>query len=137
MQTYIDNMMDASKSPLFEQYKTSLKLMIEDDELLCGSDLEKSGKALKAVVEKISPVICKGVTISTMHGCPPKEIEAICSYMLTEKHLNTFVKLNPTLLGYDEVRAILDDIGFGHVVLKRRALSMTFSIQMQLLCCTD
>ncbi len=121
MQTYIDNMMDASKSPLFEQYKASLKLMIEDDELLCGSDLEKSDKALKSVVEKISPVICKGVTISTMHGCPPKEIEAICSYMLTEKHLNTFVKLNPTLLGYDEVRAILDDIGFGHVVLKRES----------------
>lgn len=121
MQTYIDNMMDASKSPLFEQYKASLKAMVEGDELLCGSDLEKSGKALEAVVEKISPVICKGVTISTMHGCPPKEIEAICSYMLTEKHLNTFVKLNPTLLGYDEVRAILDDIGFGHVVLKRES----------------
>ena len=121
MQTYIDNMMDASKSPLFEQYKAAFKRMVEDDELLCGSDLEKSAKALKAACEKISPVICKGVTISTMHGCPPKEIEAICSYMLTEKHLNTFVKLNPTLLGYDEVRAILDDIGFNHVTLKRES----------------
>ncbi len=121
MQTYIDNMMDASKSPLFEQYKAAFKAMIEDDELLCGSDLEKSGKALKDVAEKISPVICKSVTISTMHGCPPTEIEAICRYMLTEKKLNTFVKLNPTLLGYDEVRAILDDIGFNHVTLKRES----------------
>ncbi len=34
-----------------------------------------------------------------MHGCPPHEIEAICRYMLEEKGLNTFVKLNPTLLG--------------------------------------
>ena len=121
MQTYIDNMIDASKSPLFEQYKAAFKRMVEDDELLCGSDLEKSAKALKVASEKISPVICKSVTISTMHGCPPKEIEAICSYMLTEKHLNTFVKLNPTLLGYDEVRAILDDIGFNHVTLKRES----------------
>ena len=121
MQTYIDNMMDASKSPLFEQYKSALKTMIEEDELVCGSDLEKSSKALKEMVNKISPVICKGVTISTMHGCPPTEIEAICRYMLTEKHLNTFVKLNPTLLGYDEVRAILDSTGFNHVTLKRES----------------
>lgn len=121
MQTYIDNMMDASRSPLFAQYKAALKAMVDDDELLCGSDLEGHAKALRGIEERISPVICKGVTISTMHGCPPKEIEAICSYMLTEKHLNTFVKLNPTLLGYDEVRAILDDIGFGHVVLKRES----------------
>ena len=56
-----------------------------------------------------------------MHGCPPKEIEAICSYMLTEKKLNTFVKLNPTLLGYDEVRRILDLTGFNHVGLRRES----------------
>ena len=56
-----------------------------------------------------------------MHGCPPKEIEAICSYLLTEKKLDTFVKLNPTLLGYDTVRKVLDDLGFNYVVLKRES----------------
>ncbi len=121
MQTFINNMMDASRSPLFAQYKASLKSMLEDDDLLCGSDLEPHLKALKGIEDRISPVICKSVTISTMHGCPPKEIEAICSYMLTEKKLNTFVKLNPTLLGYDEVREILNDIGFNHVTLKRES----------------
>ncbi|MBR6348599.1 MAG: putative selenate reductase subunit YgfK, partial [Spirochaetales bacterium] len=121
MQTYIDSMMDASKSPLFKQYSNSLRSMIEEGGLLEGSDLEGNAKALKGLADRISPVICRGVTISTMHGCPPKEIEAICSYMLTEKKLNTFVKLNPTLLGYDEVRRILDETGFSHVGLRRES----------------
>ncbi len=121
MQTYIDNMIDAKKSPLFAQYKAALKNIIEDGNLLEGSDLEGHEKALKGLEERISANICPSVTISTMHGCPPKEIEAICSYMLTEKHLNTFVKLNPTLLGYDEVRRILDLTGFDHVGLRRES----------------
>ena len=121
MQTYIDNMIDAKKSPLFEQYRTALKIIIEDGSILEGTDLEGNEKALKGLWDRISANICPSVTISTMHGCPPKEIEAICSYMLTEKHLNTFVKLNPTLLGYDEVRRILDSIGFDHVGLRRES----------------
>ena len=121
MQTYIDNMIDATKSPLFAEYKAQLKNIIEEGDLLEGTDLEGHEKALKGLEERISANICPSVTISTMHGCPPKEIEAICSYMLTEKHLNTFVKLNPTLLGYDKVREILDSTGFKHVGLRRES----------------
>ena len=51
-----------------------------------------------------------------MHGCPPDEIERIARYLLKEKHLNTFVKCNPTLLGYDFVRKCMDDLGYGHMV---------------------
>ena len=121
MQTYIDNMIDARRSPLFEEYKAILRSLIEEGGILGGTDLEGHEKALKGLENRISPNISPSVTISTMHGCPPKEIEAICSYMLTEKHLNTFVKLNPTLLGYDEVRNILDTIGFTHVGLRRES----------------
>lgn len=121
MQTYIDSMIDATKSPLFEQYKASLKNIIEEGTILEGTDLEGHAKALKGLENRISANISPSVTISTMHGCPPKEIEAICSYMLTEKKLNTFVKLNPTLLGYDEVRRILDLTGFCHVGLRRES----------------
>ncbi len=121
MQTYIDCMIDATKSPLFEQYKAQLKGIIEDGRILEGTDLEGNAKALKGLEGRISANICPSVTISTMHGCPPKEIEAICTYMLTEKKLNTFVKLNPTLLGYDEVRRILDLTGFEHVGLRRES----------------
>jgi putative selenate reductase len=56
-----------------------------------------------------------------MHGCPPDEIESICSYMLEEKGLDTFVKLNPTLLGYETVRGILDELGYEYLHLSRES----------------
>ncbi len=56
------------------------------------------------------------VTLSTMHGCPPDEIERICSYLLDERELHTSVKLNPTLLGADRVRHIVnEELGFGDI----------------------
>jgi putative selenate reductase len=58
-----------------------------------------------------------------MHGCPPNEIEAICSYLLQEKGLHTFVKLNPTLLGYEKVKALLEARGFGYISIKEATLS--------------
>ena len=60
--------------------------------------------------------ITDNVTLSTMHGCPPDEIEKIARYLLEERGLHTFVKLNPTLLGKDEVMRILhDDLGFREI----------------------
>ena len=57
--------------------------------------------------------LTNSVTLSTMHGCPPDEIEAIGRYLLEEKGLHTYVKLNPTLLGQDRVMRILhDDLGY-------------------------
>ena len=66
-------------------------------------------------IEGISPHICTGVTVSTLHGCPPQEIEAIASYLIREKGLNTFVKCNPTILGYDFARKTLDAAGYGYI----------------------
>jgi putative selenate reductase len=61
----------------------------------------------------IPAAIVNSVTISTMHGCPPDEIERIARYCLEERGLHTVVKLNPTLLGKDEVLGILHDrLGF-------------------------
>ena len=49
------------------------------------------------------------VTLSTMHGCPPDEIERISLYLLEERGLHTSVKCNPTLLGAERVRGIVND----------------------------
>ncbi|MFH1331636.1 MAG: putative selenate reductase subunit YgfK [Actinomycetota bacterium] len=58
------------------------------------------------------------VTLSTMHGCPPGEIERIAGYLLTERGLHTAVKCNPTLLGAERVRGIINgDLGYGDVVV--------------------
>jgi len=53
--------------------------------------------------------ISDNITLSTMHGCPPDEIEKIGHYLLKEKKLHTLVKLNPTLLGKEELRNILNN----------------------------
>ncbi len=53
--------------------------------------------------------ISDNITLSTMHGCPPDEIGEISEYLIKEKHLHTTVKLNPTLLGPQFLREILND----------------------------
>ncbi len=120
MQIFIDSMIDAGKKPLFEEYINEAKALL-DDGLLDGTGFEDRKEKVEKTLDKISKNICPSVTVSTMHGCPPKEIEAICSYLLTEKKLDTFVKLNPTLLGYDTVRNVLDTLGYNYVVLKRES----------------
>ncbi|MDD5453653.1 MAG: putative selenate reductase subunit YgfK, partial [Candidatus Bipolaricaulis sp.] len=65
--------------------------------------------------------ITDNVTLSTMHGCPPDEIEKIGRYLLAERGLHTFVKLNPTLLGKKEVLGILHDrLGFREITIPDR-----------------
>jgi len=67
-------------------------------------------------VKSVSPRISSSITESTLHGCPPDEIERIATYLITEKGLNTYVKCNPTLLGYDFARKTLDGLGYGYIV---------------------
>ncbi len=99
--TFIEGLKDASGRFEFIESKNSLKEYFpEYTELIDG----------------ISPQICRSVTLSTLHGCPPDEIERIATYLLTEKGLNTFVKCNPTILGYADARAILDQAGFDYIV---------------------
>ncbi|RLC66438.1 MAG: putative selenate reductase subunit YgfK, partial [Chloroflexi bacterium] len=65
--------------------------------------------------------ITNNVTLSTMHGCPPDEIEQIGRYLLEERGLHTVVKLNPTLLGKEEVMRILHDcLGFEEIHIPGR-----------------
>jgi putative selenate reductase len=62
------------------------------------------------------------VTLSTMHGCPPDEIGKICEYLMKERGLHTYVKCNPTLLGPEKVRRILnEDLGFIDVTVPDQA----------------
>jgi len=58
-----------------------------------------------------------------MHGCPTEEIESIVKYLIKEKGLNTYVKLNPTLLGYKNVKTILSKLGYDYITLDENAFS--------------
>jgi len=57
---------------------------------------------------KIPNQISDNITLSTMHGCPPDEIDQIGRYLIEERKLHTFIKLNPTLLGQDRIDTILN-----------------------------
>ncbi|WP_043597656.1 putative selenate reductase subunit YgfK [Aeromonas diversa] len=117
MQQFIHNLMEAGQHPKFAEYRQALHEQLADQAFLDSMGLGVRRAALAQMVDAIPSRLVHGVTLSTMHGCPPNEIEAICRYMLEEKGLNTFVKLNPTLLGFERVRAILDGCGFSYVGL--------------------
>ena len=89
---------------------------------------QDAGESLRALVEEVAEVfpgardipiparLSNNVTLSTMHGCPPAEIGKIARYLMEEWRLHTSVKLNPTLLGPEQVRGILNDtLGFRDV----------------------
>jgi putative selenate reductase len=53
--------------------------------------------------------ISNTLTLSTFHGCPPGEIEAIARFLMEEVGLDVVVKLNPTLLGRESLLQILHE----------------------------
>lgn len=101
---FIEGLKDASKLPQWKEYKDILKNYFPKETLL---------------IDNISSRVCRSVTLSTLHGCPPEEIEKIASYLITEKHLNTFVKCNPTILGYEYARKTLDDMGYDYIAFDK------------------
>ncbi len=79
------------------------------------ANLDRFEHVDEAYLAAINPHVCTSITLSTLHGCPPQEIEKIASYLIDVKHLHTFVKCNPTILGYAYARKTLDELGFDYV----------------------
>ena len=98
---YLNEMIDAFQTPVFQE---------------CIAVLKQMFPAESAYIDTITPHVSRSVTVSTLHGCPPDEIERIASYLIREKHLHTFVKCNPTILGYQSAREILDSMGYDYIV---------------------
>jgi len=71
---------------------------------------------------KLPDLISESVTLSTFHGCPPFEVEKIARYLLERFGVNVVLKMNPTLLGFEEVRRILHDrLAYTHIKLMQEA----------------
>ncbi|MCR5768524.1 MAG: putative selenate reductase subunit YgfK [Lachnospiraceae bacterium] len=113
--------LEGIKSPKIDAFIEGLKeaknLEIWETCRLATIRARESGKMTHIFTP--NPHVCNSVTLSTLHGCPAEDIEKIATYLLTEKKLNTFIKLNPTLLGYDYARKTLDDMGYGYVQFGR------------------
>ncbi len=64
------------------------------------------------------------LTLSTFHGCPPGEIEAIVEHLVGEVGLDVVVKLNPTLIGREELDFMLrDTMGYRDTDVPDRAFA--------------
>lgn len=100
---FIEGLKDAGKTPV---WKAAQDYALSNRERL---------KLTSEEIRAISPRVCRSITLSTLHGCPPKEIERIARHLLLEKKLHTYVKCNPTLLGYDFARKRLDELGFDYL----------------------
>ena len=98
--TFLNGMVDTSKTPIFQE---------------CIAVLKEFFPGESDYIDTITPHVSGSVTVSTLHGCPPDEIERIASYLLEKKHLHTFVKCNPTILGYETARSILDSMGYDYI----------------------
>ena len=103
--SFIDQMMDASGSPAFEEALDWTR-----------ANLGRFRHIDEAFVESISSAVSRSITESTLHGCPPAEIERIATHLISVKGLNTYIKCNPTLLGYETARKTLDSLGFDYIV---------------------
>ncbi|MHC1772225.1 MAG: putative selenate reductase subunit YgfK [Flexilinea sp.] len=103
--TFIDSLIEAKNTGSFKSAISYAK-----------ANIKKFKKVTAADIDAIPSAICNSATISTLHGCPPQEIENIANYLINEKHLNTFVKCNPTLLGYEFARKTLDSMGYDYLV---------------------
>lgn len=101
---FLNTMKDAKDSEVFKSCRQYLL-----------DHVDKFEKVTKEDIENIQSDICNSVTISTLHGCPPQEIEKIAMYLITEKGFHTFIKCNPTLLGYEFARKTMDEMGYDYI----------------------
>ncbi len=102
--SFINDMRDASKLPVFTEAIAYLHEHVDEYEHV---DHE--------FIDSISPCVCTCMTVSTMHGTPADQIEDIINHLLVNKKINSYLKCNPTLLGYERVRGLLDSMNFDYI----------------------
>ncbi len=89
--------LDGIKSPKVDAYidgmrnASTTKIWNECREILL-SNIDLFSNFSKEDLDKISPAVCPSITLSTLHGCPPEEIEKIAKYLLEEKKSSYFYK---------------------------------------------
>lgn len=102
---FIEGLKDASQTPIWKECR----------EWALANCPQMLPQVDEAYINSVNQHICRSITLSTLHGCPPQEIERIAAYLIETKKLNTFVKCNPTLLGYEFARHTLDEMGFDYI----------------------
>lgn len=105
---FIDILKEAKDTKIFKECIEVLK-----------NNINKFKKFKLDDIDKISSKITNTVTLSTMHGAKAEEILDIARHLIVNKNINTFIKCNPTLLGFENVRSILDNLGYNDIEIRK------------------
>lgn len=105
---FIDSLREAKDTDIFKECIKVLK-----------DNINKFRRFKLEDIDNISSKITNTVTLSTMHGAKAEEILDIVKHLIINKKINTFIKCNPTLLGYENVREILDNLGYTDIVIRK------------------
>lgn len=106
---FIDDLKDCKDTDV---YKESIEILKKNIKSFKRFKLED--------IDKISSKITNIITLSTMHGCKASEILDIATHLIENKKINTLLKCNSTLLGYSNVRKILNDLGYEDIELNTK-----------------
>lgn len=118
MDAFIEGMRAPASGPFWTSALGELRDAVTSPDFRRAFGAEGVSRAA-AAVDAMPAAPVHSVTLSTMHGCPPAEIERIGRYLIEDKGFSTYIKLNPTLLGYDRVREILDRTGWTEIEIRR------------------
>ena len=67
--------------------------------------------------------ISNSVTLSTFHNTPADQIESMANYLLTEFGMHVVIKMNPTMLGLDDLNYLLHErLGFDDIEVNQKAI---------------
>ncbi|MGN0628770.1 MAG: FAD-dependent oxidoreductase [Oscillospiraceae bacterium] len=73
-------------------------------------------------ISDVSPNVSASVTFVPKPGLSAEEIEECAGYLIEEKRLHTFVRLDPGLLGYYTIRGILDINGYPDIEISKEKI---------------
>ena len=120
MDTFIEGLSRPEATSYWDQAASEFARVVGSDAFASAfGDAARSRARTLAAHLPVRPL--HSVTLSTMHGCPPAEIGRIGRYLIEEKGFDTYIKLNPTLVGFDRARFILDSLGWTSIVLKKES----------------
>jgi putative selenate reductase len=106
----------------------------------CSIEKEQKLQQLKKIYPEIFSVnipnqISNVFTINTYKGCSAREIEYICKFLMVDKKLFPIVKIDPILMGYNSVKAILktEDSYDLEITDEESAETISYSESLQLI----
>lgn len=78
-------------------------------------NLKNFKKVNAQYIAGLSDAVCKTATISLHNNCKASELEEMAKYLLTEKKLNVYIKIAPTVIGYEVAKKILKNLGYEYI----------------------